>query len=200
MFSSFLVALKFVLKFFLTLVCADFFTGAIHWFEDAYGQADTPIVGKWIIVHNIEHHHHPRTFTKRNWWQSNWDLLCVALAIVAVAWWTGHLTWEVCMFCVLSANANEIHKWAHRTPRENGRLITFLHRTHLLQTTRHHARHHTDPKNSHYCTTTNFVNPFLDGLRLWEGLEWVLLKTLGLRRRIDTSVKPARGNVPSITR
>ena len=53
----------------------------------------------------------------------------------------------------------------------------------------HHARHHTDPKNSHYCTITNWLNPVLDGLRFWDGLEWLLARTIRLERREDTSVR-----------
>jgi len=44
---------------------------------------------------------------------------------------------------------------------------------------RHHARHHTDPKNSHYCTMTPFLNPILDGMNFWNGAERLLEKTFG---------------------
>jgi plasmanylethanolamine desaturase len=66
-------------------------------------------------------------------------------------------------------------------------LISLLQRARLVQGPAHHARHHTDPKNSHYCVLTNFLNPFLDGVRLWEFLEWLILKVLGVRRRLDAS-------------
>ena len=77
-------------------------------------------------------------------------------------------------------------------------LSGLLQRIRLVQTPRHHALHHTDPKNSHYCVLTNFLNPILDGLRLWDGLEWTIHALLGVHRRTDTSVsltclKSARG-------
>jgi len=87
-----------------------------------------------------------------------------------------------------------VHKWAHRTPAENGRLISLLQRARLVQSPAHHARHHTDPKNSHYCVLTNFLNPLLDGIRLWELLEWLILKVLGVRRRLDTPVLLSKNN------
>jgi ubiquitin-conjugating enzyme E2 variant len=106
-----------------------------------------------------------------------------------VAWSLGLLTWHVWLFAILAANANEFHKWEHRTRKENGRIISFLQDLKLLQTSKHHALHHTDPKNSHYCTITNFLNPVLDMLRFWDGLEWLLAKTLRLKRQPDTSVR-----------
>ena len=47
-------------------------------------------------------------------------------------------------------------------------MITFLQRIGVLQTARHHALHHTDPKNSHYCTVTNVLNPVLAWNRVLE--------------------------------
>ena len=109
------------------------------------------------------------------------------MLVLAIAWLCGGLTWEVWLVVILGINANQIHKWAHRTRRENGLIIALLQHLRLIQTPRHHALHHTDPKNSHYCVLTNFLNPILDGLRLWEGLEWLAHVLLGVRRRTDTS-------------
>jgi ubiquitin-conjugating enzyme E2 variant len=182
-------ALLLLIKFFATVVAADFVAGMIHWLEDAYVREDTPIIGKWIARPNIVHHHYPRYMTRHSWWQTSFDLLMVSAALVILAWFFGLLTWEVWVFAIVSANANEFHKWEHRTRRENGRVISFLQDIRILQTAKHHARHHTDPKNSHYCTITNFLNPVLDGTNFWNGLEWALAKTVGLERREDTSVR-----------
>ena len=73
--------------------------------------------------------------------------------------------------------------------------ITWLQRLRLLQTPQHHAVHHTNPKDVRYCPITNAVNPVLDTLHFWTGLEWVLARVFGLHRRPDTSV-PGRGPVP----
>jgi ubiquitin-conjugating enzyme E2 variant len=158
---------KIVCEFMLTVLLADFASGLIHWFEDAYCREDMPIIGPWIAAPNVLHHHKPREFTKKNWWQSSWDLLLLMTLVLFAAWLTHRLTWEVYVLAILAANSNEIHKWAHRTPRENGRIITFLQRARLVQTVRHHARHHTNPKESNYCVVTNILNPVLDGIRFW---------------------------------
>jgi ubiquitin-conjugating enzyme E2 variant len=168
---------------------ADFSGGFIHWLEDAYVREDTPLVGKWVARPNIVHHHYPRYMTRHNWGQTSWDLLLISAALVLGAWACGWLTWQVWLFAILTANANEFHKWEHRTRKENGRVISFLQDIRVLQTARHHTRHHTDPKNSHYCTITNVLNPILDGINFWNGLEWLLAKTIKLNRREDTSVR-----------
>jgi hypothetical protein len=172
-----------------TVLAAELVAGFVHWFEDAYVREDTPLIGRSVARPNIVHHHYPRYMTRHGWWQTSWDLVCLSGLLVLVAWALGILNWEVWLFALLAANANELHKWAHRSRKENGPVISFLQDIRLLQTPRHHARHHTDPKNSHYCTITNVLNPVLDGIRFWDGLEWALARTTGLTRREDTSVR-----------
>jgi plasmanylethanolamine desaturase len=182
-------AIALLIKLFATMAAADFVAGFVHWLEDAYVREDTPLIGKHVARPNIVHHHYPRYMTRHTWWQTSFDLVLVSAALLIVAWCCGFLSWEVWLFAILSANANEFHKWEHRTPKENGRVISFLQHIRLLQTAKHHARHHTDPKNSHYCTITSFLNPALDGIHFWDGLEWGLARTIGLNRREDTSIR-----------
>ncbi|HEX3628446.1 MAG TPA: fatty acid desaturase CarF family protein [Verrucomicrobiae bacterium] len=186
-------ALLVLLKLAATVLAADFVGGLVHWFEDAYVRENTPLIGRLVARPNIVHHHYPRYMIRHSWWQTSWNLAVLSAVMVIAAWFAGLLTWEVWLFAILSANANEFHKWAHRTRKENGRLISFLQDIRLLQTARHHARHHTDPKESHYCTMTNVLNPFLDRMHFWTGMEFALARTIRLQRREDTSV---RGNGP----
>ena len=180
----------------LVLLLVDFFAGLIHWAEDAYVLEDTPFVGTLLGRPDLMHHHFPRHMTRNTWLQSSWDLALFAAGLVLVAWWLGCLTWHVWLFAVLSANANEVHKWSHRTRRENGPVISFCQRIRLLQTPQHHAIHHSNPKNTYYCPVTNLLNPLLEKLHFWESLEWLLAHTLGLRRRADTSL-PGHGPAPA---
>ena len=172
-----------------TVFAAEFVSGLVHWFEDAYVREDTPLIGRRVARPNIVHHHYPRYMTRHNWLQTSWDLMLLSTILVVVAWACGVLNWEILLFAIIAANANELHKWSHRTRTENGPVISFFQDIRVLQTARHHARHHTDPKNSHYCTVTNVLNPVLDGMRFWDGLEWTLARTIGLQRRPDTSVR-----------
>jgi ubiquitin-conjugating enzyme E2 variant len=177
-----------ILEIIGAVLAADLLSGLFHWLEDAYGREDWPITGNLVTKPNILHHHDARYFTRNGWFHSSWLLLCIGLLVLTIAWLLGVLTWHVWLVVILGVNANQIHKWAHRTPFENGRLVSFLQRARLVQTPRHHARHHTDPKNSHYCVLTNFLNPILDGLRIWNALEWMIQTIFGVRRRPDTSI------------
>jgi plasmanylethanolamine desaturase len=183
MHSAFTVPIEFI----VTVLAADLAAGFIHWVEDAYVREDWPVVGRLIARPNILHHHLPRHFTRKTWLESCWDQLLIAGLLVWVAGLLGWLTWHVFLFALLVGNANEIHKWAHRSRRENGPVISLLHDLRLLQTPRHHARHHTDPKDSHYCVITDFLNPPLERIRFWTRLEVLVRKTTGFRRRADTS-------------
>jgi plasmanylethanolamine desaturase len=179
-----------------TVLAADFVSGVIHWAEDAYIREQTPLLGRWIGRANTLHHHLPREMTRKSWWESNWDLLAAMTLLVLVAGCGGWLTWHVWLFAIIASNANEVHKWSHRTRKENGRIISLMQDLRLLQTPRHHAIHHTNPKEVHYCPLTNALNPLLDGLQFWSALEWLLARTLGLRRQPDSSV-PGQGVAPS---
>src|SRR5262245_30173371 len=97
------------------ILAADFVAGFVHWLEDAYIREDTPLIGKHVARNNIIHHHLPRHFTKKNWWQSSWDLVGLGGLIVLLAWFAGVLTWYVWLFVVIVANSNQVHKWAHQT-------------------------------------------------------------------------------------
>ncbi len=190
-----------MITFFLILVqivaviaLADFVAGLVHWAEDRYGTADTPILGALVIRPNIVHHHVPRYFTRLSWWKSSWELLLLCLAGVYAAWRFGCLTWHVWLFALASVNANQIHKWAHRTRAENGAIVSALQDMRILQTPRHHGLHHTDPKNTFYCPITNFVNPVLERTQFWPRAEWLIEKVTGITPRVDTAV---RGNGPA---
>jgi hypothetical protein len=178
------------------IMLADFVAGLVHWLEDAYGSEDTPVVGQLLIKPNIVHHHHPRFFTKLSWWQSSWDLLLVGAAILGVALWMGALSWHVGLFVVISVNANQVHKWSHMTRAEVGPVVAFLQDIRVLQTPRHHALHHTDPKNTYYCPVTNLVNPLLETFDFWGRLEAVIYRLTGVGHRHDTS---NRGQGPGPT-
>ncbi len=183
------------LEAFGVVLAADLVAGLVHWAEDAYIREDTPLLGTWIGRPNVVHHHLPRRMARNTWWQSNRELLLAMGLMVAIASLLGCLTWHVWLFALVGGNANEVHKWSHRTRRENSRLINWLQDLYILQTPQHHAIHHTNPKEVHYCPITNVLNPLLDWLHFWVVLEWLLLHSIGLRRQPDTSV-PDQGIPP----
>lgn len=169
------------------VLVADFAVGVFHWIEDAYLREDCPVLGDLIARPNVLHHYRPRHFLRKSWMASCWDLWVLSGLVVAIAWGLDRLTPAVWLFAILAGNANQIHKWAHRSRRENGPWINLLHDLRILQGPKHHAIHHTDPKSTHYCVITEFLNPVLERMRFWTRLECGLRKAFGIRRRSDTS-------------
>jgi ubiquitin-conjugating enzyme E2 variant len=170
-----------------TVLLADLISGVVHWLEDAYARPGMRFVNK-IAEENLMHHTRPREFLKKNWWQSSWDLALACAVVVAFAWWIGKLTWHVWLFALLVTNANQIHKWAHQSRSENGFLVRMLQKLYILQTPRHHGRHHSGEKDSHYCVITNFLNPVLEEIDFWKRIERFNAKVFGLVRRPENDV------------
>ena len=180
-----------LLKAGVTLLVVDWISGFVHWFEDSYGNPATPFIGRRITKPNLLHHFKPRALLANSWYASS-ELLLVACAVaLLVAWGLGRLSPMVVLAAVFGANANEVHKWSHRSQAENGPVVVALQRLGLVQTPRHHLQHHLDGKDSHYCVLTNLLNPVLDGCRFWRGLERVLAGVFGLKKRNDDTMLAA---------
>ena len=169
------------------LLLADFISGVVHWLEDRYGNPDWPIVGR-TIRENQQHHFTPRSFLKGTLWTRNREVLVIGLGFLAL----------FCLIDVISAftvsavffgiSANEIHACAHRSPKENGPIISALQKTGLIQSHSHHATHHRKGKDTHFCVVTNYLNPLLEKARFFQSLEALVFRTTGAQPRHDPSV------------
>ena len=172
----------------LVILLVDFVSGVLHWLEDSYGNPDWPVIGRWITAPNILHHQSPTAFTTNSWLRSADVLLVLGGLIVGTAWLSGALTWQVILFVAIGVNANAIHKWNHLPRSKRGKVVVALQKVSFLQTPAHHARHHVAFKDTHYCVITNLVNPILDAVRFWRGLEWIIEKLFGIAKRHDPSI------------
>ncbi len=162
---------------------ADFLTGLVHWWEDAYAQPDWPVIGPLVAEPNLLHHRDPRAMTRLPWWK-NVDVPVIAGALALAGLAVLHaLAWPLVLAIVLAAFTNLVHRWAHQSAAENGRLITWMQDSGLIQSRAQHALHHRWPRKSHYCPLTNALNPVLERLDFWRRLERVILRVTGLRRR-----------------
>ena len=184
-----------------TVLLADFVSGVVHWAEDAYARPTTPLLGR-VARDNLRHHWRPREFLARSWLRSSWDLALGGALVVGIAAAAGWLSWHVVLFAVLVVNANQIHKWAHMNRSELPFLVGVLQRLYLLQTARHHGRHHAGTRTTHYCVITNFLNPLLEEIGLWSRLEAAIERWSGVRRRNEAEELallglPARKTAPT---
>jgi ubiquitin-conjugating enzyme E2 variant len=181
-----------LLEIVAVVLLADFVSGLVHWWEDAYARVGDGPLGR-VARDNLRHHARPREFLANGYWASSWDLWLLGAAAVAACAWLGALSWHVLLFAVLVANANQIHKWAHMQAKELPTLVAWLQRAQLLQTTRHHSRHHQGQRNTHYCVITNFLNPVLEEAQLWTRTERAIERLTGIRRRDDERELAAMG-------
>ena len=174
-----------VFELVLVVLLADFVSGLVHWTEDTFWSERTPLLGRWIVRPNVLHHEDGAAFVRLSYLRSNWDLLAVGVVLVALAWGLDRLTWHVWVFAVIGGNANQLHKWAHRARRDVPRLVRVLQDAHVLRSPAHHAAHHGGEKNTRYCVVTELLNPVLDSLGFWRGLERLLVPARLAPRRAD---------------
>jgi len=187
-----LAVVKWIVSLALAVVFTDFLSGILHWLEDSYGHPGTPVLGRYVTQANIKHHFEPRHFTKSPVWKRNRVTWTMTALLMLGVWYSGHFSPFWAWVGVLGVLSNEIHCWAHRTPRENGPVVTALQRWHIVQSPRHHAVHHTDPKKECYCVLTDFLNPVLDRIRFFRRTEALIALRTGVHPRKDDSVLATR--------
>lgn len=166
------------------LLIADFLTGLGHWWQDRLGNPKTPVIGRHVIRPNRLHHRDPIAFTtSRVVWRSS--TTWIAVGTVSLVWFAAigpSVIWASAS--IAGMMTNEIHAWAHRPGRVPA-IVRTLQRTGIVQSPRHHARHHRDGFDSHYCILTNWLNPVLDALGFWSRMERPL-SAIGIRIHRDS--------------
>lgn len=149
---------------------ADLIGGLFHWIEDRMGSPDWPIVGRHVIEPNRLHHAQPLAFTRGGFFARNWTTWLAVVAIVAPLFaMFGASPWLVAATAggLLS---NQVHYWAH-LPSRAPTSVRVLQDLGLMQSSRHHQVHHAKPHDRRYCVLTDWLNPLLDRLRIWERFE-----------------------------
>lgn len=183
-----MVTILILSKVIVTWLVTDFISGLFHWLEDSYGHPHLPIVGRYVTKPDLLHHYRPRKFVANSWFSSSDLLLLICLLGLLIAFAMGRLSPMVFLSAVLGVNANQVHKWCHRTRRENGRFIIAMQRLHLVQSPRQHNKHHLGKKDTCYCVLTDFLNPILDTCRFWRALEFLIYGLFRIKKRDDDAL------------
>ena len=167
----------------LCFVIADFLTGFFHWFEDTWITPNTPLIGKAIGVHNIEHHRNPSLMGRMGTWITR-NTASVILAIIAllIFWIFGIFTWQLVLVAAFASLGNEVHEWNHRTKPKNW-LVSFIQDAGLVQTRHQHAIHHKKPYDKYYCVLGNFANAVLERINFWRISEWFCMTILRMKMK-----------------
>ncbi len=168
--------LWFVLQLFLLWLAADFITGVVHWWQDAYGNPKWPIIGKFVIEPNLIHHQNPRHMLQGNYWYRVNTSVFTAVILSVTFWLLGWHSWQMVVCLMFCSQGNEIHAMGHRTDKENGKFICALQKIGIIQTRRTHGWHHKAPYDTNFCVMTEFLNPALNWIGFWNKVEWSLQK------------------------
>ncbi len=166
---------------FAGLCLADGISGVVHWAADSYGHARMPIFGGFVRTFR-EHHSDQLDITRHDAIETNGDVFIFSSPVHFVLLFLVYSPWLLALIfgVFLGSYCNsQIHKWAHTA--QPPRLVRYLQRTRVFLSPTHHARHHSGSHESHYCITTGWLNPVLDGTRFFRGAE-ILLEKIGIRR------------------
>lgn len=171
----------FVIELFAAILLADWITGFVHWWEDAYGNPQWGFVGKYIVEPNLVHHLDPRDLAPAGYFKLTYISWIAAIMLIAVPWLL--FDWHPFLYLatiLIATQANQVHCWAHRTDRENGIIIRGMQQMGIIQSRRHHGQHHRPPWVGHYCILTNYMNPVLDRLDFWNRSEAAIKQLFGI--------------------
>lgn len=167
-------------------VAADFLSGVVHWAGDTWGSHNTPIVGKALIAGFRDHHVDELGITRHDFIDTNGNNCLIALpamlflVLVPIGnHWVDGLCGFLAMTAMWTMVTNQIHKWAHLPPEKLSPVLRTLQRMRIILDADHHDLHHAEPYLSHYCITVGWMNPVLDGIGFFRGLERAIQAVTG---------------------
>jgi hypothetical protein len=187
--SIVLSTLSIIFQIFALYLLADFLGGLFHWAEDTLGSSDSPLWGKVFVRPQEIHHEHPEKMLTIPWHINNIANVAGTLAVVALFWALGALSWQLWVLAFFAGWNQQAHRFAHCPTVRLPKVVHWLQRKGVLQNARHHWKHHTEPHLTHYCALTPWLNPVLDRLGFWRVLERVLVPVFGAPRRPDLMTK-----------
>ena len=141
-----------------------------------------PGLGPLFVRPFREHHEDPTGICRHDFLETNGNTCILVLPFLVAACLStlGAPVGRGALFAstsfvalvVWSCLTNQIHKWAH-LPRVSAG-VRRLQRARLVLSPGHHAEHHEPPFARRYCITTGWLDPLLDGLRVFRALEHLL--------------------------
>jgi ubiquitin-conjugating enzyme E2 variant len=162
----------------LGLVTADLVTGVVHWLCDTFFAEDTPILGRTVIAAFREHHVDPAAMTRRAFLRVSNSNVIGSTALLAALSGLRLVSdeppsavadvWVASTASAIMAT-NQIHKWAHE--QSVPAAVARLQRLGMILSPTEHARHHAGDHSRAFCVTTGWLNPLLDGARVFAACE-----------------------------
>lgn len=170
-----------LLGVFVGYVLADFFSGAVHWIADRFFAPTTWLIGPLLIAPFRDHHADANEIARHDFFEISGNNALVSLPLaVAICFLplpTAESSSPVGLALVHGLGlgltlavflTNQLHGWAHQAtpPAPIRRLQRW---GWILSRERHdlHHRHH----DRAYCVTSGWLNPLLDRIHFFPGLE-----------------------------
>lgn len=180
----------------LGIAAGDFMSGMVHWAADTYGHDDTPVLGEAFIRAFRQHHVYPRDICSHNLVSVVGNTCIFAVPVLTlglvliwlgpVAWWRAFAFFTIAVMTGVTVATNQFHKWAHQE--RVSRLVGWLQQMRLVLSPHHHQLHHSRPFDTNYCITNGWLNPALERIRFFRGLEFAL-KGIGIRPAVGNRYK-----------
>ena len=149
-------------------ILADLIGGFVHWYQDRVARPRWGFLERHLWGPNRLHHVEPLDFAKSGFWERNSTTVIAALAVALPLFTIFGFSWVLVFATIGGCVQNEVHLWTHK-PRDG--WIKVLQQIGIIQSVAGHARHHKPPQNRNYCILTDWVNPILERLKVWERLE-----------------------------
>ena len=172
----------------LGIAAGDFMSGMVHWAADTYGHDDTPLLGPSFIRAFRQHHVYPRDICAHNFVSVVGNTCIFAVPVLSlglllvwlgpVAWWRAFAFFTIAVMTGVTVATNQFHKWAHQE--RVSRFVSWMQQMRLVLSPHHHQLHHSSPFNSNYCITNGWLNPALERIKFFRGLEFAL-RGIGIR-------------------
>ena len=142
---------------------ADLFSGVVHWALDSFGSVRTPIFGPAFIRPFREHHADPAGMTHHDFIEVNGASCLGCLPLLVLSLFTDGFVHAVLLCtCLGFLFTNQCHKWAHAVAPHP--VVRSMQNLGLILGAKEHAKHHTPPYNSHFCTASGWLNRPLNAL------------------------------------
>jgi len=166
---------------------ADIFTGFVHWIQDRYLVLGSrfEFLNKTVIANEL-HHTAPQEFLKYTLWKNMDSSAIIAwpLCMILIMIGAPKIIWMTIFF---ASFGNVVHRWAHTSTPKLNPIIKGMQFSGVFITGTHHLKHHYDQNGlvmrqntrHKYCAMTNYMNPILDGLKIFVILEF-LLRIIGI--------------------
>lgn len=148
---------------------ADLLSGLLHWIGDSDELSRFRLVN-YISGFNVDHHADPLAITRQSFLARNITQFAIVTTVSVV--------WALCLgpsvvwaFATLGGLlVGEVHCWSH-SPSKTNKLVRVLQETGLIQSPKHHAVHHRPPHQTRFCVLTDWLNPVLDAIGIWQILD-----------------------------